>query len=143
MITQATVISIEGEFAVVEAHRKSACDGCHKNKDGESCSICTLTGGDSVVRLRVRNPIGAAVGDKVCVSTDTRRVLGYAWLVFLFPLAVAGLGWWVGMKLWEREMLGAVCALAGMALSFVGIWLYSKISVSRRCDAEIVSIIEK
>lgn len=142
MQTEATVISIDGDIAVVENRRKSACDGCHNNKDGNGCSICSLTGGDTAVRLKAKNTAGAAVGDRVTVSTGTRRVLAYAWLVFLLPLITAGLGWWGGIALWQKEIYGIAAAVAAMALTFLGIWIYSKAAVSRRCDAEIIDIIE-
>jgi len=44
METKATVIATEGKYAIVETKRKSACDGCHKQKEGSSCAMCTLMG---------------------------------------------------------------------------------------------------
>lgn len=142
MVTEALVISAAGASAVVEVRRKAACDGCHKNKDGSGCSICTLTGSDAKLSLRVRNPLGAAPGQRVRVETDSKRVLGYAWLVFLLPLLTAALGWWIGGMLGDSEAWQAGGALVGMAVSFIGVGAYSAIIVSRRCDAEIVEILE-
>ena len=142
MITEALVISAAANRAVVEVRRKAACDGCHKNKDGNGCSICTLAGGDAAMRLRVRNPLRAQPGQRVRVETDSRRVLGYAWLVFLRPLIAAAAGWWFGSRFGGTEAWGAGCAVAGMALSFVGVGIYSAVRVSKRCDAEIVEILE-
>lgn len=142
MITEALVVSAGGSSAVVEVRRKAACDGCHKNKDGEGCSICTLTGGDAKLSLRVRNPLGAVPGQRVRVETDSRRVLGYAWLVFLLPLFAAALGWWLGGLIGSTEAWRAGGAVIGMAASFLGVGAYSAIFVSRRCDAEIIEIIE-
>lgn len=142
MVTEALVISAAGASAVVEVRRKAACDGCHKNKDGAGCSICTLTGSDAKLSLRVRNPLGAVPGQRVRVETDSKRVLGYAWLVFLLPLLMAALGWWIGGMLGDSEAWQAGGALVGMAVSFIGVGAYSAIIVSRRCDAEIVEILE-
>ena len=141
MVTEATVISVSGEFAVVESHRKAACDGCHKNAEG-GCSICTLAGGDATVRLKVKNKSGARVGDRVVVSTESRRVLGYAWLVFLMPIVLAGVCYSVGFKIWQDEMAAVLASIGGMVISFAGVGIYSRLSVSKRCDAEIVDIIE-
>lgn len=142
MITEALVVSTLGSRAVVEVRRKAACDGCHKNKDGEGCSICTLTGGDATLTLKVRDPIGVEPGQRVRIQTDSRRVLGYAWLVFLLPILVAALGWWLGGRIGGSEAWSAGGAALGMALSFLGVGIYSAVVVSRRCDAEIVEIIE-
>lgn len=142
MITEALVISAGGSTAFVEVRRKAACDGCHKNKDGGGCSICNLTGGDAKLSLKVRNPLGAEPGQRVRIETDSRRVLGYAWLVFLLPLLAAALGWWLGSRFGCSEAWGAGGAAVGMALSFVGVGIYSAIFVSRRCDAEIVEILD-
>lgn len=141
MVTEALVISAGGASAVVEVRRKAACDGCHKNKDGAGCSICTLTGGDATLRLRVRDPLGAVPGQRVRIETDSKRVLGYAWLVFLLPLLTAALGWWLGGMLGDGELWQAGGALVGMAVSFVGVGIYSAVFVSRRCDAEIIEIL--
>ena len=94
------------------------------------------------MRLRVRNPLRAQPGQRVRVETDSRRVLGYAWLVFLLPLIAAAAGWWLGSWFGGTEAWEAGCAVAGMALSFVGVGIYSAVRVSKRCDAEIVEILE-
>ncbi|HOA85333.1 MAG: SoxR reducing system RseC family protein [Clostridiales bacterium] len=141
MITQGKVVSVSGGFAMVEVDRKSACEGCSKSKEG--CVVCSLGGGGSSITLRVRNSAGASTGDIVAIDTDTRRVLGYAWLVFLMPLLVAAGGYWLGTSLFGGETGGFILAAAGIVLSFGGLWLYSKLVVGRRCDAEVVSIIKR
>jgi positive regulator of sigma E activity len=105
--------------------------------------VCSLGGGGSSITLRVRNSAGASTGDIVAIDTDTRRVLGYAWLVFLMPLLVAAGGYWLGTSLFGGETGGFILAAAGIVLSFGGLWLYSKLVVGRRCDAEVVSIIKR
>ncbi len=142
MITEAKVISAEGGFAIVETDRKSACEGCHNNKGG-GCSVCSLTGGDRKLTTKAYNKIGAGVGDTVAVSTGTGRVLGYAWMVFLMPILFAALGWWIGSMFSGDTIIAGICAAAGIVLSFVFVWLYSKFVVEKRCDAEIVSVISR
>lgn len=138
MLTEAKIISLDGDIAVVECKRKSACEGCHKNKDGD-CAVCSLVGSNATITLRAKNRAGGKVGDIVEVSTETRRVLGYAALVFILPIAAALLGWWLGSVL-GGEIISALLAAVALLLSFTGIWLYSRFSVSRRCDAVIVSV---
>jgi positive regulator of sigma E activity len=142
MITEAKVISAEGGYAIVENDRKSACEGCHNNTGG-GCTVCSLTGADRKITTKAYNKIGAGVGDIVAVSTGTGRVLGYAWMVFLMPILFAALGWWIGSLISSDTIIIGICAAAGIILSFVFVWLYSKFVVEKRCDAEIVSIISR
>lgn len=142
MTGEARVVSLDGDYAVVESRRKSACKGCHKNA-GEGCGVCGLLGGDSTVRTRALNRAGAAVGDMVTVSTETRRVLWYAFIVFLMPVAAAFAGFWLGGLMSDGELLSAVLATGGMVLAFAGVWLYSRFVAGKRCDAVIVEVIKK
>lgn len=142
MITEATIISLEGEVALVECRRKSACDGCHKNSEG-GCGVCSLTGADATITLRALNRAGGEVGDRVEIGSGTGRVLLYAALVFILPLAAALLGWLIGLWAGGEKALPAALAGAGFAVSFIGVWLYSRVRVSRRCDAVVAAVIER
>lgn len=142
MQTTATVIRTAGNKAVVEVERQAACDGCHKNKDGGTCSICTLTGAGRKFEATALNTVGAAVGDRVTVSTDSGRVLGYSVLVFLLPL-VTGIGFYFLMGLVTSEDLWRCVALiVGFMVSLFGVWLYSRAVSKKRCDVEIIAVIE-
>jgi positive regulator of sigma E activity len=145
MITEAKVISVsaDGRFALVENDRKSACEGCHMSTKDGGCSVCSLTGADRRITTKAYNKIGARVGDTVAISTGTGRVLGYAWLVFLMPILFALLGWWIGSGVFSDQMLAGIFAAAGIVLCFGLVWLYSKLVVEKRCDAEIVSVISR
>lgn len=142
MEARATVVELlEDGVAMVSVERRAACDGCHKTADGQSCSICTLLGGNRESRAKARNTVGAAVGDVVEIRTGTRRVLGYAALVFLLPVVLAIVGYLIGGWLALGDVLSLCLALACLVVSFVGIGLYSKWVVSRRLDVEIVTIL--
>lgn len=143
MITEATVTSIKGRFAVVENERKSACEGCHKNTDGASCAICSLAGGNRKISMRAYNKIGAEVGDLVEIETETRRVLWYAMLIFILPIVAALVGYFVGNAVLDNSKFSLLIALTAMSLVFVCVEIYSKLTVEKRSDAEIVRIIKK
>ncbi len=142
MKTQAKVISLCGMRAVVETSRRSACEGCHKNADGESCSVCTLMGGERRFTSVADNLIGAEVGDLVMIESDTRRVLFYAILVFLLPLIAAALGYGIGVLCSLSVGFCALCAAIGFCLCFAGLFGYSKAIADKRCDVVIVEIIK-
>lgn len=71
METKAIVISAEGEFAVVETDRKSACDGCHKRQDGGSCAMCTLMGDKAALRSAPATPLAPRLATR-CWSSHPR-----------------------------------------------------------------------
>ena len=140
MLTTAKVIKVEGNCAIVEVQRKSACDGCHKMTSGEGCGVCSLLGSDSRFTARADNRIGAREGDRVEVRSATGRVLMYSALVFLVPVIVGILLYVVSGYFFQVELYRYIMLAVGFLLCFLGIWLYSKLVISKRCDVEIVSI---
>lgn len=143
MQTTATVIQTIQNKAIVEVERQAACDGCHKNKDGSGCSICSLTGGSKKFEATALNEIGAKVGDRVTVTTRTERVLGYASLVFLLPLVVGVAFYFLAALITNEEIWQYVSLIFGFVISFFFVWLYAKQVAKKRCDVEIVEILEK
>ncbi|MBO5355538.1 MAG: SoxR reducing system RseC family protein [Clostridia bacterium] len=144
MKTKATVVEIiDQNVAVVSVERRAACDGCHKAVDGKGCSVCTLLGSKGETRALAKNTVGAALGDTVEVESRTRRIIGYAALVFLLPVALAIVGYLLGSKLSLGEGVSLLLALGGLLISFLLIFLYSKLVVSRRLDIEIVAIVKE
>ena len=87
MRTRAKVVATDGDYAIVACDRRSACDGCHKKAEGEF-SVCSLMGSGRTMNARAYNAAGAQVGDTVELETASSRVLGYAALVFLAPVAL-------------------------------------------------------
>ncbi len=139
MKTNATVISTDGEFALVEVVRLSACEGCHKAESG-SCSVCSLTsGGIKKTTVRAQNTLGAAVGEKVVVESSSRRILLYAAVLFLLPIFLFAAGFGVSSlftaTLWIRVLAG----FCGMVIAFVGVAVFEKTVAAKRCDVEIVA----
>ncbi len=143
MKTVATVIATDGRIATVETERTSACEGCHKNADGKSCSVCSLVGGERKFTARAYNEIGAKVGDRVMIESRTERVIWYAVLVFVLPLLVALLGYAVAAVFSVSDAWCVVCALIGFVGSFIGLWFYSGHVQKRRCDIVITEISEQ
>ena len=143
MRTVATGIAVEGQTATVETERTSACEGCHKNEDGTGCSVCSLMGGERSISAKASNTIGAKVGDRVVIESRTKRMIWYAVLVFLLPLAVALLGYGVAACLNVSAAWRLVCALIGFAGTFFGLWIYSNRVQKTRCDIVITEILEQ
>ncbi len=140
MLTTAKVVKTEGVCAIVEVQRKSACEGCHKMTSGEGCGVCSLMGSDRQFTARAENRVGAEVGDVVEVSSPTGRVLFYSALVFLLPVVVGILLYAVSGAFFEKELYRYVLLVGGFVACFFGVWLYSRLVLSKRCDVEIVRI---
>lgn len=141
METKAIVISTDREYAVVETDRKSACDGCHQRQDGRGCAMCTLMGDKTAMRSRARNPLGARPGDTVLLETPSRRVLGYGALVFLMPLVLALLFYFLGSLLPWGTVGQSVSALIGFVGAFAFLWFYSRRVIAPRCDVTVTRIL--
>jgi len=140
MQTKATVVAVDGMFATVESVRASACDGCHKAKDG-GCSVCSLMGADRKISTRAYNPIGAVVGDQVVIESNSGRILLYAAIVFLLPL-VLGLLFWGITALITQNIIWQICSgCFGFVMTFVGVFFYSRSRKNKACDVEIIEIV--
>ncbi len=142
MRTVAEVTHVEGEHALVRTMRTSACEGCHKNADGKGCSVCSLMGADREMIAKAYNRVGARVGDRVYIESNTGRMIGYAGLVFLLPLLLALLGWGIASVITAIEWIRAVSALGGFLLALGTAILYSRYIGHKRCDVEITEILQ-
>ncbi len=128
------------DYALVEVSRKSACENCHANIDG-GCSAC-ISFGEKAAVSKAENSIGANVGERVIIETASSRVLLYAAAVFLFPLILGLIGYFVG------GLFGAVSApylgaLAGFAFAFLVVFLTLNRSAEKRLDVKIIRILTK
>ena len=132
------VRSVDGSFATVEVSRKSACEGCHANKDGE-CSACVSFGGKSVTS-KAYNDVGAKVGDRVMIESASSTVLLYAAAVFLFPILLGALGYFLG-GMFDGAVYSYVGAVFGFALAFVIVWATLNKYASRHTAVRITQIL--
>ena len=89
MEQQAQVIRIVSEtVARVTVKRKSACSGdCH------TCHGCPHP--DEIVMVDADNFVGAQKGDDVVIRSDTGRVLKLAAMLYLMPMVLFFLGYFL------------------------------------------------
>ena len=108
--------------ALVVHIRESACSGdCHK------CSGCGAA--KEAVLFTADNPIGAEAGDLVKVESETAPVLKAAAVLYVLPLALFFLGYYLGTLLGN---FGPVVAGLGFALGVVGVVVYDRKVVRRQ-----------
>lgn len=135
-----TVVKTENGIATVSVVRASACEGCHRHAEG--CTACSLLGGDNRHTATAANPIGAAVGDCVELEADDRRILAYAALVFLFPLAAALAAYLVGRAFLGEGMPAALCAAGGFLFAFALVFFVSLGMSNKMPSVTIVNVIK-
>ena len=96
--------------------RESACSGdCHK------CSGCGAA--KETILLTAENPIGAARGDLVVIRSESGPVLKAAAVLYMMPLVLFFLGYFLGAVL---NLSGAVTGSAAFVLSVVLIVRYDR-----------------
>ncbi len=128
MTQKGTVLEVNGKTALVSVRRSSMCDGCEKNSGcSGSCGAGELLGAGKTMTAVASNEIGAAVGDTVELETESRTVLGYAALVFLFPILLCGGAYGVSTALGAGEKAAMIWAVGGFAGAFLLILVFDRL----------------
>ncbi len=131
----------------VEVSRQTACEGC--SQSGE-CHACIMLGDEKKnrnMRTKARDPLGARVGDRVEIETDSATVIKYAAQVFLLPIVLGATGYLFGEWLADfvseniGKLLPLFCSLAGFAVAFVYVKFFPAKSAENKCDVTIVKIL--
>jgi sigma-E factor negative regulatory protein RseC len=115
----ARVVAVDGELALVETHRASACGSCSA---GSGCGTALIGRffGNRVAQVRARNRVGARVGQQVVLGLDERAMLKGALALYLVPLLGLLAGAILGHRLggvWLpalAEPLSIVLGIAGL-----------------------------
>ncbi len=143
MLKTAEVISTEGKYAVVKSERSAMCDGCHKSSCGSSCAMGAIMGTDKSVTVTALNRAEACVGDTVELETADSKVLLYALVVFILPIAVSMIFYGVTERIFHSEWLSVLMAAVGFILTFIGVGFVEKCKRGKDCDIVITRIIKK
>lgn len=120
-MTQIATVSriIDSNYAEISVPRKSAC-----GHDCEECAGCGVTG--AAVLARASNPIGARIGQKVVVQSDTNKMLGIVALVYLIPVVLFLLGYVTMAFLTPSVSIQYGVAIAGFFIGIVAAILYDR-----------------
>ena len=108
---------LSGGYALISVPRKSACGHV-----GEQCAGCGMTG--AAIKAKARNKAGAQPGQKVIVESSTQKLLGVVALVYLLPVVLFLMGYFLSEGL--GESLRYVIAIAAAALAMIPIVLYDR-----------------
>ena len=118
-MTQIATVEMDlgGGYAEVSVPRKSAC-----GHDCEECAGCGMTG--AAIKARARNDIGAQPGDKVVVESSTKKIFGVVALVYVLPVVLFLLGYFLSEGL--AEGMRYAIAVATFVVSFIPCVLYDR-----------------
>jgi len=118
------VLEVEGERAIVEISRQSACGHCG------SAGLCGAFGAGHSMRLSVANPIGAQKGQLVEISASNLPGLRATFLVYLLPAVLFLAGVLIGAEVlhWESWQAG----LLGVAMLGVSWFIARRVDESAR-----------
>ena len=106
----------ENGTAQVVCIRESACSGdCHK------CSGCGAA--KESILITAENPLGASAGDLVVVRSETGPVLKAAAVLYMMPLILFFLGYYIGTLL---GISGGIAGSAAFVLSVALIVRYDR-----------------
>ena len=104
-------------YVQISVPRKSAC-----GHDCEECAGCGMTG--AAIKARARNDIGAQPGDKVVVESSTKKIFGVVALVYVLPVVLFLLGYFLSEGL--AEGMRYAIAVATFVVSFIPCVLYDR-----------------
>ncbi|MBF0446884.1 MAG: SoxR reducing system RseC family protein [Magnetococcales bacterium] len=124
------VIAEEGRYALVSGQRKSACGSCHAEA---SCSVLSVGGGKREAPIRVLNPLGAKVGQRVELEISEQQLLKASFLVYVLPIIslifFGVLGRYLAVRFGVAadlaEGLGGLVGVAALVLTF---WWLSRLN---------------
>lgn len=121
MTERGVVTKVKGGKATVEFDRKSACDSCH---------MCAVTKDGMKVKIVIDNDLDARVGDVVNVGMGERFVLTAAFIVYIIPLVLVGVGVGIGSLL--SELAQALLAVGGLVVGFAIAFLLDRFVIRKR-----------
>lgn len=138
-----TVIEIENDnIAVVNTQRSSACASCHNCEANGACHAQLIFGEqNSVVTHRVLNSVGAKTGDKVEISASTNKTLMLSALVFVFPLVVVAILYFLLSEIIKDLGLLTVLIVAAYIFVFVVVAKIMNVYARKNIKTYIVRII--
>lgn len=110
--SEAVVVGIDGDHAVLELTGPGSCGGCEK------VAGCGLGDGRMQRRQRVRNDVGARIGDTVILRVPDGAVLKAALRAYIWPLLLILIGVASGLT-FGGDPFAAVGGLAGLVAGWI------------------------
>lgn len=150
------IVACEGDYALVETQRKSACGSCSVNKGCGTGALSKMYGG-KFSRVKALNPISAGVGEMVVLGLAEEALVRGSLMMYGLPLvglifgAMLGVGLSESLAMESADGLTALLGIAGLGLGFYIVRLFNQRVarderyqpvVLRRCDVVSESVVQ-
>lgn len=109
---------LDNGYVQISVPRKSAC-----GHDCENCAGCGMTG--AAIKAKAKDPVGASVGQKVVVESSTKKLMGVVALVYVLPVVLFLLGYFLTYSL-KTEGVRYAIAIAAAAMAFIPCVFYDR-----------------
>lgn len=144
MRQKAVVLETDGNIALIEVSRSTMCDGCEKNNGcNHHCEMSGIMSNSGKMKAKAENRIGAKKGDTVEVETESKKVLGYATLVFLLPIIVFALFYTIAGKMTVNDGKQVAIGVIGFVLTYVLIAIIDRRIAKKTPDIKIIKRIDE
>ncbi|MEG1632529.1 MAG: SoxR reducing system RseC family protein [Oscillospiraceae bacterium] len=120
--------------AEVEVLRGTAC--------GDDCGSCEVCNYASKLRIEARNPLCAEIGDRVEIETQSSRILGAAFMVYVVPFILFFIGYAVASALKMSEGSSILMSFGFFAVGMAATVLLHHLRRKNPITYEITKIIE-
>lgn len=141
MIQKGKVVSCDGNIATVEILRESACSGCHNRDTCGTGAIASCTKAEKVT-VSANNLCGAKTGDSVVLESDNLRSIGIAFCVFLLPIIIGFVSYYLATYLFSGKALPYIVAGVLFAVSFFGFFFGIDRRLSKKISVNITRVTE-
>ena len=113
------ILEVTPDFTTVQIVVSSACSSCHAK------TMCGMSEDEEKVIMVPTDPYaGHKVGDEVQVMTKMTMGLKAVWISYVIPLAILMILILSLSSVIGNELLLGLVAIAGVALYYLGIWLF-------------------
>ncbi len=129
MTKEGIVTRVENNTATVLVKTHNACDACRAECGGH-CDKAKLE------KVCAKNDIGASVGDRVILYSDTKSVMLWAVLVFILPIVLCFL---TVIPTYNKTASPLLSTLVGMA-TFFGTFLVLRFVFRNKKDTDVFLI---
>ncbi len=127
----ALVVKCEGEFAWVEAQRKSACGQCGVNKACGTGTIAKIWG-QKTAQMKAINQAQAREGETVLIGLQESALVQGSLIIYLLPIvsmilfAIFGDQMAAQWQLASAEAASIVFGIIGFVLAGIGVKIFSR-----------------
>ncbi|MGX6591559.1 SoxR reducing system RseC family protein [Cetobacterium ceti] len=121
------VKSLDNNYATLSIFKESACSHC--SKCSESNKIAN--------EIRIKNENNLEIGDIVTFEMEDGLILRAALLVYILPIILFFLGYFVGDFFKFSEVIKIFMSFLFLVLSFLGLYFYDRKIVKNTLEKEI------